>query len=124
METTPGEFTVKLEPHPARQEIHGVLVPIIKDQQQVMVNGVRVAYCGVEPGKPLCFIREYPPTFVELVQADVERQLGGPCSGVNSAPGIVEKPKPAKDEEEDVDDEDLIDEADDDFDDEPDIYEL
>lgn len=86
--------TVTLEPHPAVKMIHGIAVRMINDQKQILVweprgettVGVRVGYCGVEPNKPISFIRPYPPAFRELVAAEVERQLGGPPSMVSQPP--------------------------------------
>ena len=73
---------IRIEPHPAREIVHGEPVQIIFDQQQVMVDGVRVAWCGDKPGKPLSFIRHYPEAFIQQIKAFVEKALEGKVSHV------------------------------------------
>lgn len=71
-------MAITLEPHPARQKNPrtGELVPCIFNQQQVLVDGVRVAYCGTEPGQAISFIRPYPELYKQEVKAFVEEHVG------------------------------------------------
>lgn len=83
--TGEGWLKIELEPHPAREYVHGVPVIIIKDQQQIMVNGARAGYCGTEPGKPISFIRRYHDDFKKMVVDFVTEKLGS-VGSVNEPP--------------------------------------
>lgn len=72
----PIEYTIA--PHPAVKEVHGVTVQVVKDLYQVLVDGARVAYCGIVADKPICFIRHYDPEFVDVVAEFVTREIGKP----------------------------------------------
>ncbi len=96
---------MRLEPHPARQIVHGKPVVLILDQQQVMVKDerdrwVRVAYCGVKPSEGVFFIRDYPEAFIASVKQFVDEQLGGEAT--TSAPPPA-PPEPEADEPGDYD---------------------
>lgn len=83
-------MTIELQPHPAHKLVHGIKVPIILDQQQIMVGGVRVGYCGVGPGKPINFIRRYPEGFKDAVAAHVQQCEGG-ISSLHEPPPVPER---------------------------------
>jgi hypothetical protein len=85
---TAAGFSVVIEPHPARRKnpATGELDQCIFDQQQVMVCGRRVAWCGAEAGKPISFIARFEPAFVAAVLAEVTAQLGGQVSTVGQPP--------------------------------------
>lgn len=95
------EGKITIEPHPARDVVHGIEIEMFPDQRQVMVNGARVAYCGSAPDTPLCFIRDYPPEYSDSIVEFVTQQLG-PRNKIAAAPGVVERPTAAAAESDDA----------------------
>ena len=74
----------KTEPHPARRMEFGKLVPVSKTMQQLMVKEgetwVRVAWCGMEPGRPVTFCVTASDEFAKAARDWVELNIGRPGS--------------------------------------------
>lgn len=89
-----------LAPHPARELVRNPdgspaldmagnrqYVCPIKDVQSVTLGGAVVAYCGVEPGRPITFITAQPDEVKEAVRAYVAAQVGD-VSRVSAPPRL------------------------------------
>lgn len=101
------EGALRLEPHPARADVHGVQVEAFPDYRQVMCGKARVAYVGAPgaTGYGLGFIAAYPEEFVNLVVDFCKRQ-GCIFDAVGIPPSIaaLDKLRQEADAEEDDDD--------------------
>lgn len=100
---------LSLAPHPAVRMVHGNPVPVITDVQQVMLNGVRVAYCGCEPGRPVNFIRSFPQAFQDAIVKFVAEMVGEvSCANAPPSQDAVRRARatPRRSDERDDDNED------------------
>ena len=78
------DWEFKVEPHPARKLEYGQLVPVVKTMQQLMVkendSWIRVAWCGMEAGRPISFCVNASDEFAEAARDWVELNIGRPGS--------------------------------------------
>jgi hypothetical protein len=84
---------VQIKPHIGKHLKTGK--PVTLDQNQVFVDGKRVAYCGTKAGRPINFIAvEVDPNVVKAVVAAVTEQVGAPnLDKVNFCAGLVDAPE-------------------------------
>lgn len=62
------DFKITLDEHPAREDVHGTLVPMFPEQKMIRINGIHAGYLSlVSGGVSMC--RRYP----QVVLAEVTR---------------------------------------------------
>ena len=93
-----SQGTLTLREHPARATLpDGQLlidpktkktVPLITDQQLIMLDGIHVGFCGDKPGMPVCLIVDLPGQVKESIREFVAEQVGA-VSRLNSVGPLV-----------------------------------
>lgn len=83
---------VTLEEHPGRlaDPVSGELVPAHPGHRQILVDGVRVGYCGARPGMPITLIVRMPETAQDSIRRFVEEHVGA-VSRVSQPPEIIDE---------------------------------
>lgn len=82
---------VTLEPHPGRllDPVSGELVPAHPEHRQILVDGVRVGYCGAKPGMPITLIVRLPEPAKASIRRFVEEAVGQ-VTRLSEPPEIVD----------------------------------